>query len=261
MSVRGEIGSHYARHGPAHFTPFIGDAYEDGRADAFRAMIVGINPYISDGDWKAPEEMRGWLEGFWGNAACGHGGTHPFFTKAFRETDRLARALCSSSNLFRHVEYDDSPQTKSGLYATNAVKVYLAAEYQDASRVTPELLEPYRTTWHAELNTLARRGVFPHLIVALGQQIWQHMWQAFDEHYFKQPEFSVLRYGTCGSDADPVYHHANRLLVKTARAEQDVLLVRFHHPAARGAEQRRAEWLLDQPAFRKLAEMASPMGT
>lgn len=244
----------YAKHGTAHFDPFIGDAFEDRRPGAFRVLAVGINSYVSTPHWNESAGMSGWLRAWWTKAAQGNGGTFRFYTRAFRETCKLGSAMVSSP-LFGGLQFDTAPETKATLYATNAVKVFTTEQHKRSTGITPEVLEPYRDTWHAELNALADHGVFPHLIVAFGGQIWEHVWRAFDTTMHAQPNFRVLRHETCGHRPDVVYHHANRFEVESNGGSGTVFVVRLHHPQARTPDARRAEWLLAQADFRSLAAL------
>ena len=117
------------------------------------------------------------------------------------------------------------------------------------------MLAKYRPTWHQELDVLARHGVLPHLIVVLGEQVWETAWQAFHEDHRRSGAFEVVEYTTPGEFEDPIHHHANRLLLKTGDTTQSTLLVRFHHPSKWGPDQKRADWLLDEPKFRELARL------
>ena len=258
MSLRSEIATLCAMGRSAALVPFIGDAYETSSPGAFRVLVIGINSYISEKDWpKDPAKMRDWHRDWWGTAACEAGGSYAFYTKAFREASALGQALASSSSLFSKLSFDADPSTKTGLYATNAVKEYMRGdEFKDSKSITPEILAKYRETWHAELDALANHGVLPHLIVVLGEQVWDHAWQAFHGEHHRSKAFEVVEYETPGVFEDPIHHHANRLLLKAGDKTQQTLLVRFHHPSKWGPDQKRAEWILGEPNFRKLARLA-----
>ena len=251
MSLPEDIDAAYSAHGPAAVAPFIGCAYEDGTPSTFRTLVLGINSYISEPDWPSenPASMRLWFRDWWAQAARQEGGTHAFYTKAWNEASKLATTLAEGSSLFQGLRHDADPSTK-------AVKEYLRGdEYKDAKNVTPAMLEKYRPTWHAELDVLARHGVLPHLIVVLGEQVWETAWQAFHKDHDRPRAFEVVEYTTPGVFEDPIHHHANRLVLKTGDTTQTTLLVRYHHPSKWGPDQKRAEWLLAEPKFRELARL------
>lgn len=258
MTLAQAMTALYDQHGPANLLPFIGAAYEQASQTAFRMMVIGINSYISEQDWpEDPASMRGWYGDWWAKAACNEGGTHAFYTKAFKETSRLAEALAASSSLFPGLAFDADSSTKAGLYATNVVKEYMRGdEFKDSKSITPEILAKYTETWHAELDALANHGVLPHLIVVLGEQVWDLAWQAFHVEHHRSSAFEVVEYDTPGAFEDPIHHHANRLLFKVGDVPQQTLLVRFHHPSKWGPDQKRAEWILAEPKFRTLAGLA-----
>lgn len=123
MAFAACIKSIYEACGPDHILPFIGAAYKSAEPSAFRVAVIGLNAYVSDGDW--PEDrrhLRGWYPGWWSRA--GHGKSHHFFNVACREADVLATALVTSE-LFAGLQHDRDPHTKPGFYGTNAVKVFL----------------------------------------------------------------------------------------------------------------------------------------
>lgn len=131
------------------------------------------------------------------------------------------------------------------------MKVFLGEDYKKAQGITPDFLARHIPTWHQELETMAMHGVMPHLIVALGTQVWDPAWRSLHpEAEFAPEHFSVESYQTCG---DPCFHHANLITVNVGGRKQPILLVRMTHPAAQG--NRRAGWLLGQEAFRELARM------
>jgi len=258
---REQVAAAYGATGVHHLLPFIGARFERPSHDALRVAVVGINSYIKANHWKAPDEMRGWFAGWWTHAGCGEARrTWPYYTRAFRESDILARALSSASQLFAGLHYDSSPTDKNGYYATNAIKTYLQESAGKlATDVPDELIREHARVWHAELDLMAEFGVLPHLVVCFGQKLWDSMWRAFS---FKNaatfPSYrnlEVLRFDTAGEDDDPVYHRATAMTLEAGERSQNCLLVRLDHPATRTAAKKQAAWLLAQPTFRTLAQL------
>lgn len=256
MSFNAKIANLYRKHGPKHLFPFIGRSYEDGSPEAFRVAVVGLNAYVSDGDWPADDaELQSWYRGWWSEA--GHGKSHRFFNTAYREAGLLADELARRSELFSDLTYDAVPQSKSGLYGTNAIKVFLGGEHKTSAGLNSDDFQRYAPAWHQELDTMAEHRVLPHLIVVLGQQIWELMWGSF---YPEGPgrvqyeHFTVTDYETCGGEDGPCYHFANRITVMIGSTKQKLLLVRLAHPANYG-NPRRAAWLVGEQDFRDLAEL------
>lgn len=254
MSFAAKITNIYQAHRPRHLLPFIGKSYENGSPDAFRVAVVGLNAYVSHGDWpKDDAELQGWYPGWWSEA--GHGKSHRYFTTAHREAGLLAEELAERSKLFSGLTYDAVPQSKSGIYGTNAVKIFLGEEHKTATALSPASFQHYAPAWHQELDTMAEHRVLPHLIVVLGRKIWELMWGSFHEDTRPQYQhFAVTDYQTCRDENAPCYHHANLLTVRVGSDDQRILLVGLAHPAARG-NARRADWLLGEKDFRKLAAL------
>jgi hypothetical protein len=167
----------------------------------------------------------------------------------------MARAL-GASNLFAGLDYDTSPHTKSGYYGTNAVKVFLGEEGKTTQNMSASNFQEYADDWHRELDVMAEHRVLPHLILVLGEQIWELMWRSFypeGERRLPHKHFQVTEYETCERNAE-CYHFGNRITAEVDAGKQTILLVRMSHPAA--AQDHRAYWLLGQPEFRKLAGLA-----
>jgi len=251
VSFTDEIADLYAEHGPRHLLPFIGAGYEDAASPTFRVAIVGLNSYISDGDWpEEDDELRDWYHGWWSEA--GHGKAPRFYNAAYREADSLARVLAAESGLFDGLAYDGDPRTKAELYGTNAIKVFLGERFKKSDALTPDDFRAHAPTWHRELDAMAKHAVPPSLIVVYGSQAWTVMWKALWPGHAVFEHMRVARYETCGSEKDLSYHHANRVTVELDDARNHtLLLVRLSHPSGRSS--RRAAWLLDQEPFRQLA--------
>jgi len=64
-------------------------------------------------------------------------------------------------------------------YGTNAVKTFLGAEGKTTQGMSAADFQKYAGDWHRELDVMAEHGVLPHLIVVLGEQIWELMWRSF----------------------------------------------------------------------------------
>ena len=167
--------------------------------------VVGLNAYVSDGDWpKDDAELQWWYPGWWSEA--GHGRSHRFFNTAYREAGLLADELAGRSKLFSGLTYDAGPQSKSGIYGTNAIKVFLGGKHKTSDGLSPADFQKYAPAWHQELDTMAEHGVLPHLVVALGQQIWELMWGSFYPDWSKRVQyqhFTVTDYQTCGTSMVP----------------------------------------------------------
>lgn len=258
MPFRDEIAKIYSAHGSRHLLPFIGEEYDAPQASTLRIAVMGINAYISEDDWPAnDDELRAWFHGWWANA--GHGETYPFYTRAYREADTIARVLGNSRH-FKGLHYDATRDRKIGYYAMNAIKVFTSDEYKTSPAIPDEYLQSFAPSWHAELDTMAKYGVLPHLIVVLGEKLWGFNWQAFyrdDPETFPQYKYLQVHEYVSGSETDNAsYHHANRIRASTASGEQNVLLVRLHHPSSRSKVRRDAKWLLAQADFRRLAGLS-----
>jgi hypothetical protein len=256
MNFSSRIAKVYQRHGTKHILPFIGASYESRTPDAFRLAVVGLNAYISNGDWPTRDQtLRDWYHGWWANA--GHAKTYRFFNIAYREVSRLAEALSSSSRLFAGLKYDGSPEQKSGVYATNAIKVFLGEDHKTSGNLTPEDFGRYAPDWHEELDLMAEHRVLPQLIVVLGRQIWDLMWGAFypeKPYLVRYRNFKVAEYETCGDADGSCYHFANRITVELGARRHVMLVVRISHPSTPW-DDRRSDWLLAQPDFRQLAKL------
>lgn len=261
MSLRHDIQTQYQRHGSRHILPFIGSAYELSD-DSFRVLSLGFNAYVSDGDWPDDEnELQDWYVGWWRDASWGQ--SPKFFSRVYEECRHLANEL-TSSPLFVGHWFDSNPRTKSGIYGTNAIKVFTEEHLKTSNMLSQEDFQEHMPTWHAELDILAKYRRLPHLIVVFGQAIWDYAWRAFypyDAATF--PDYSYLKieeYQTCGDEGSPCYHHVNHVVLRTEIGRQNLLLVRLHHPSARTVPRRDSAWLLSQPDFRELAQLRHQRG-
>jgi hypothetical protein len=254
MSFADRIRELYQRRGPRHILPFIGASYSDPSSRAFRVAVVGLNAY-SEPSWAPSDDtLRAWWTGWW--EAAGHGDSQRFFEIAYREADKLAR-IVGVSDIFSGLTYDAAPQTKSGFYGTNAVKVFLGEEGKTTHDMSAADFEEYSDDWHQELDLMADHGVLPHLVVVLGEQIWDLMWRSFypeGAESVSHKHFAVTEYECCDESAE-CFHYANRVTVAVKKTTHTLLLVRMSHPAA--FQDRRAYWLLGQPEFRRLAGLPS----
>ena len=261
MTFLADIGALYRQHGPNHILPFIGGSYHERSTTALRVAVVGINAYATKAELR-----RGNIEDGVGNAKAWqnaglqkpHGETYRFHETAYREVTALAEPLVIGSKLFSGLVYDANPETKSGLYATNAVKVFTTEAFKKSDAIPAELIWGYAPTWHRELDTMAAHGALPHLVIILGDCLWEPAWRAFNFYveatFPSYGKFRVLEFEGAPRRS-PVEHHANRIRVM-GRVEQDMLLVRLHHPSGRAKVKRDAAWLLKQRSFRTLAQMA-----
>ena len=103
MAFNANIGALYRQHGPNHILPFIGGSYEQRDRKASRVVVVSINAYASDA------ELR-------------------------RE------GVVAGSKLFSGLAYDTRPETKSGLYATNAIKVFTSEAFKRSNAISTEMI-------------------------------------------------------------------------------------------------------------------------
>ncbi len=156
--------------------PFVGQSYENASPVIFRVAVVGLNAYILEPDVLAAPDPYSYAA-WWLQA--GHGKSYRFFTTAYRDAGLLAEELAGRSRLFSGLKYDAAPQSKSGFYGTNAVKIFLGAEHRTSRGLTDADFQQYARSWHQELDTMAEHRVLPHLIVVLGRQIWEMMWKSF----------------------------------------------------------------------------------
>lgn len=141
MTFTAKISAIYRAHAPKHLLPFIGQSYKDGSPEAFRVAVLGLNAYVSDGDWpKDDSKLQGWYRGWWSEA--GHGQSHRFFNTAYREAGLLAAELTGQSKLFGGLRYDAAPQSKSGFYGTNAIKVFLGERHKTSDALSQAPLQP-----------------------------------------------------------------------------------------------------------------------
>lgn len=256
MSFTQRICDIYQHHEPRHILPFIGASYENASPNAFRVAVIGLNAY-SEPSWEPKgeealryETLRAWWKSWW---AAAPGPPSPrFFQTAYREADKLAREIVRHSCVFPGLDYDATP-TKSGYYATNAVKIFLGAEGKTTQGMSSSDFQKYADDWHCELDVMAEHRVLPHLIVVFGDQIWEVMWRSFypeGTDRVLHTQFEVTGYESCDCSVE-CYHFANRITARVGDTQHKILLARMLHPAA--VQDHRAYWLLGQPEFRRLA--------
>lgn len=223
--------------------PFIGDTFASGEPSALRVMTIGINAYLSEDDWSRqnPEWFSGWFRE----------GRHRFDRTVAADAATVANALVAEPSPFAGLTY----RGKESIFHTNAVKVYMPessgkrsdqVERRDYERCVP--------TWHAELDTMAKHGVLPHVILVFGRPFWEWAWQAF--HPTTRPRFAHLEVHELRSAPGPGHHFANRGEIEGAGGRHTFALLGLRHPAARATSKASPEWLLSLPALRALLGLA-----
>jgi hypothetical protein len=245
--------------------PFVGNSFEARDDSRFRVAVVGINAWIRDADWPGDDDepVQPRYARWWANAGLGKRppDTYTYFERAYAEASKLATVLVDRCAQYRGRAFDLDPRGKRDIYGTNAMKVYASEEFRRSDGIPDELLWGYAPTWQAELEAMAALEVFPDLIVMLGEQVWEAAWRALNPYapnFSGYAHFELTDYQAAGVDGGPSYHYANRVRVRGAAREQDVLLVRLHHPSAHSAVPKRADWLLAQPDFRTLCGLQPP---
>jgi len=254
MSLHDEINTLYWGHGTRHILPFIGDSY-DQPSDELRVLVVGLNAYISDGDWPEDDtDVQQRYPDWW--RAAGHANSHHYHEAAYKGYSALIDRLKESA-LLAGLSCKLDAQNKPELYATNAVKFFLPERFKDSNELSSERLATQRATWHGELDTLAKHSVFPHVIVIFAEKAWRMAWQAFHpNHWAKSHQhFRVMKF-VPGADGG-TRHYANRITAEVGGHSHEILLVRLHHPSARSKVKCDADWLVAHSDFRELAGLSA----
>lgn len=221
----------YCRHAH-HLLPYIGAAYTAPRSDDLRVLALGINAYVSPGDWPPkPEWFRGWIRE-----------RRDRYQKGLAKEVRAIAESVLGSRMFGDLTFD---VTRS-VYATNAVKVYVPEDRgKRAADLTDADFAAHIDQWHDELKSLGEAGVMPHVIVVLGKVCWPFAWQAFHpDHY--GPGQRVVEFESVWGDAP---HRLNRVVVDHGQPHQ-LLVVRLRHPSRAGGTGT-AKWLVKTQAFRE----------
>jgi hypothetical protein len=208
---------------PHHIVPFVRAAYEGQRPELLRALVVGINSYLSPADWDPP---RGPPSPDW-------------FPRWFQTTDyRFGKRVKAEAMTL--LEGLATVEAFAGLkvawsesvYATNAIKVYLPeADGKRADQTKDELLDEHLSTWVAELDLMATHDVLPHVIAVFGWRFWRHACTSFRPRQLGS--FQTLRICTYEQVSGPWRPSIRILRLAGARLPQDTLLVRLRHPSAR----------------------------
>ncbi len=90
----------------------------------------------------------------------------------------------------------------------------------------------------------------PHVMLVLGAPFWERAWRALHpEHATLGPMVNVTSYEAAEGDDR---HRANRIRLETPAGEQEVLLLKLRHPAARVREGA-AKWVMEREAVRRLS--------
>jgi hypothetical protein len=218
--------------------PFIGETFASGEPSTLRVMTIGINAYLSADDWlrQDPEWIAGWFRE----------GRHQFDRRVAEAAATIGRAL-ETSECFAGLRYEG----KANIFHTNAVKAFLPeSEGKRSDQVAPQQFEAFASTWHAELDLMARHGVLPHVVIVFGRPFWEWAWKAF--HPKTKPSFSHLEVSSFANAENEGHHFANRIEVEGAAGKQTLLLVALRHPAARAVSRATPEWLLAQDDVRRL---------
>jgi hypothetical protein len=200
-------------------------------------MAVGINCYSvgKDHGRQPPELFAEWFTNE----------THVYQQRLWPALRQLASGITTMPFMFAGLSF---PADKSGVYLTNAVKVYIPDnEGKRADQLSDDQLTAHCDQWRDELDALAVANAFPHLIAIIGEPFWKHACASF-----QRPQFEWLRVDSYESCAGRSLHYANRIVVGTTRGAHSTLLVRLRHPAGR-SRTGSPSWLLRQPDFIKLA--------
>lgn len=223
------IDAIYAR----HILPYVGGSFSEPRPGELRMLAPGINSYVSDKDWPPqPEWHRSWIATR----------KYRYQKGVVRECGVLAEAL-SAAPAFGGMRFDP----ERGLYATNAVKVYLReARGKKARHLADTDFGRHLAQWHEELAELRDACALPHVLVVFGSAIWPYAWQAFHPNHHG-PRLGVARFEPVADDAP---HRLNRVVLDRGEPNE-LVLVRLRHPAGIGRVGT-AGWLRERRAFREL---------
>lgn len=134
------------------------------------------------------------------------------------------------------------------------MKVFLGESHKRSDSLSESGFRRYAATWRRELDAMAEHGVLPQLVVAFGRQFWHLVCEALRPGLTAYEHIAITEFETCGSASDASFNHANRVGIVVRGKPTNLLLVRLSHPSAR--DQRRAKWLLERDAFRRLARLA-----
>lgn len=234
---RADIREAYARENC--IVPFIGDLFASGDPRTLRVMTIGINAYLSVGDWaqQNPTWFSGWFKD----------GRHKFDRTVAADAGTIASLLIAKSSYFAGMEY----RGKENIFHTDAVKVFMPeSSGKTSDQVTRQDFEAHVPTWHAELDIMAKHGVLPHVVLVFGRPFWEWAWQAF--HPKTKPSFTCLKVHAFTSASGDGHHYANRVEVEGAAGRQPVALMTVRHPAARASSKATTDWLLSLPDVREL---------
>jgi hypothetical protein len=222
--------------------PFIGRAFEGAEAGALRVMTIGINAYLSSGDW--PNQKPGWFAAWFSEER------HGFDHGVARDTVTIAHALTARSALFSNLAF----LGKQSVFHTNAVKTYLPKSIgRHADQVSPEEYISHLATWHAEFEIMAKHGVLPHVVIVFGRPFWAWAWKTFHPQY--RPAFVNLTVHGFKPASGEGVHYANLIDLEGGADRHDVALIGVRHPAARPSTKGTPEWILSLPDVRELLKL------
>jgi hypothetical protein len=138
-------------------------------------------------------------------------------------------------------------------YATNAIKVHMKeAQGKRADQITEEMFDEHLPTWHQELDMMAEHGVLPHVIAIFGKPFWSRACASLRlVQSERHPQhLRLLKFEPISGEC---FHFANLVRFAGSGGEQDALLVRVRHPAAR-TKMGSARWLLGHPELSAAAD-------
>lgn len=229
MSLPDELQSLYARH-PHPIAPHLGAAFVSPTPDTLRVMTLGLNAYISAPDWPP---VPGWFPEWFREQR------HQHQKSVVRETARLSQHLTGARGAFEGLRFAGLESS----FHTNAVKSYLREEEgKRAAQLGRELLDQHAAGFRAELELLAEHGALPHVIAIFGAPFWSHAWGALKS----LTNVRILRHEFFPG---PMLDFVNRYRVQVGAHEQELVLLRLRHPAARTSEGS-LDALLADPEFR-----------
>jgi hypothetical protein len=237
-SFRAEIMRVYdAWQHPIH--PFIGHAFDAPDSNSLRVMTIGINAYLSPPDWAVQKPT--WFSS-WFNEE-----TNPFDRGVARDAETIANALAEHSSLFAGL----AVRGKEGIFHTNAIKTFLPKSIgRWADQISAHDYERQATTWHAELDIMAKHGALPHVVIVFGRPFWPWAWQAFHPSY--RPIFSYLKVRGFQPASGKGLHYANLIEVEGVGGRQSLALLRVRHPASWKSSKATPEWVLSIQDVREL---------
>jgi hypothetical protein len=218
----------YEQRRPDHIDPYIGEAFHGALPDHLRVLCIGINTYISPGEWERRKAI--WFAEWFKNQK------YRFSKGAVRAVDPLAAAVTAPDRLFAGLTFD----WRKSLYVTNAVKVYVTEADGKRAEQVGQSFAAHETQWRDEITALIDAGVPPHVVVVFGKIFWPAFCKSFGHEGVLAPRVAARE----GETADA----GHRLCRITLIGGHVMLLVRLNHPS-RPARKLTAENFEQLPSF------------